>query len=153
MKLKLKQVQTLAQALGALDGRKRIEEIDGKKQAIFEPFAYSAKFTWNRVKNLGILTRKAADIELLRVEIALKHRGKATNAEVPELNRPAYFAELEAALALEEELPGLLRGTREDLNLYDPENNPTGNRLTAAQILAVEALIDLDEKPAKAAKK
>ena len=153
MKLKLNQIAPLAKALGALDGRRNLEEIDGKKQAFFSPFAYSAKFTWNRVKNLGILTRKAADIELLRVEIALKHRGKASNAEVPELNRPAYFAELEAALAIEEEVPGLLRSTRDDLNLYDPETNPTGNQLTAAQILAVEPLIDLDEKPAKAAKK
>ena len=153
MKLKLSQIQPLALALGALDGRKRETENDGKKALVFEPFAYSAKFTWNRVKNLGILNRKLEDLEQLRVEIARRHLGEFKTDEVPEANRPAFFAELATAMAIEEEVPGLLRGTRADLNLYDPVENPAGNRLTAAQILAVEVLIDLDEKPAAKPKK
>lgn len=153
MKLKLNQLQPLALALAALDGRKREAENDGRKVVVFEPFAYSARFTWNRVKNLSILNRKLEELEALRIEIARRHLGPFAGAEVPEANRPAFFAELNAALALEEEIPGLLRGTRADLNLYDPADNPTGNRLTAAQILAVEALINLDEAPAAPAAK
>ncbi len=128
-KIKLSQIQTLLTCLSGLDGRQRIiKDANGAETAVFEPFEYSVKVTWNRVKNIGLLERKSADLEKQRNKLREKH-GAVGTGEVPKEKRQAFLDEWIKTLEIEEELTGGLTFTEKELNLFDPEDNPTGNKI------------------------
>lgn len=57
MKLKIKDVIVIFQALTALGGAPRVVEVDGRKKVIEEPYALSPRARWNAAKNRNILRR------------------------------------------------------------------------------------------------
>lgn len=140
-KIKLSEIPTLIQCLSGLDGRQRIIKAEnGAESAVFEPFEFSRKVTWNRVKNIGLLKRRLEDLNLRRDELRKKH-GAIGAGEVPVKNRPAFIAEYAAELDMEDTLTGGLTFTVEELNLYDPKENPTGNKIPGTVLEALTPFI------------
>lgn len=140
-KIKLSQIATLLQCLTGLDGRQRIiKDANGAETSVFEAFDYSIKVTWNRVKNIGLLERKAKDLEKQRDELRKKH-GAVGSGEVPKATRQAFIDDWVKTLELEEELTGGLTFSVADLNLYDPKENPTGNKIPGSVLAALMPFI------------
>jgi hypothetical protein len=119
------------------------------------PFEYDADHTYDVLKIQRVLQREAEDLNALREKLVRKHtvapasesaedKAVASGNALPagKLDMPAFMAELNKVLDTEREIPGLLRIKRARLNLYDRENNPEGNRLTASQLLALGPLLE-----------
>ncbi len=135
-KIQLSQLSALHKCLSALDGRQRIiKGENGAETAVFEAFEYPLKVTWNRVKNIGLLERKAKELDKARDKLREKH-GAVGTGEVPKEKRQAFVDEYTKLLDMEEELTGGLTFSEKDLNLFDPKDNPNGNKIPGS-VLAV----------------
>lgn len=142
MKLKLSTLKSLYDNVVALDGFQKAVEIDGKSTLVFERHAYGERFTWNRVKALRVLRTKLEDLEALRITIAKRYLDKPTDEKVPVAKETAFRAELAKALEIVEDVKGLLKFPKEDLNLFDPKENPSGNKIASSILDALEPFIE-----------
>lgn len=142
MKLKLADISGLYSNLQALDGFQKTETIDGKKTIVFERHSYGSKFTWNRVKNLRILRDQLKDLEDARIAIAKKYLDRPGDENVSPAKEGAYRKEYVAVLETIEDVRGLLKFSAKDLNLFDPKENPEGNRIAATILDGLEPLLD-----------
>lgn len=135
MKIKLYKIQVLHAALTSLDGY----DTSTKDSKAFHHYEYTAKVTWNRRKNLGILRRKIEDIDEERKAIAKKY---SDGGEQVATDKVAVFQkEYLALLDQEEEVDGLIQFSEEDFNLYDSKLNPNGNKIAASTLDILEPLI------------
>lgn len=142
MKLKLNTLDSRYRNLLALDGFQRAVKVDGKDALVFERHSYGSKFTWNRVKNLRILRARLKDIEDLRIEIAKRHLENPDDETVPPAKQAAFKAEFMKAMEIVEDVKGLLRFPIEDLNLFDPKENPDGNKIASTILVELEPFIE-----------
>jgi hypothetical protein len=149
MKIKLRQVGQFFALLRQLDGYTRVVSAPGAPlQLSLEPYSFNEQFTWDKVKDLKILRRKLEEIEELMSTLVKKHNnGEALppdDKRTDEQKAAAAAAqkEIEKALDIEEEIPGLLRFKRAEFNLYDREKNPKGNVIASTLLLDLEPFIE-----------
>lgn len=139
MKLQLAQIDPLLQAHRALDGYQEVVVLNGEKKPVGMAYAFSAKFAWLKVKNLIALKKASAAIDEMRVGIA-KEFTPGGGTKVPDANLTAYATKYAAALEQEDELE-LTPFSKEDLNLFDPKDNPAGNKIPSGTLMELMPLI------------
>lgn len=135
MKLKLKEVVPLLNALRALDGLLDHGEL--------RPFTFSFKVTWDKKKDIGLLQKEAERMQAVRTEKQTQYAG-GRGREVPADKIEEAARDWEAFLETELDLP-LLAFTVADLNVYDKQTNPDGNKIASSILAALDVLIS--EKP------
>ena len=148
MELQIRDVEPLFRALGSLDGNARAVKVaPNEERIIIQPFKFPVKLTWNKVKDLGILRRKLKRIDEHKKELRQKHN--AGKDEMPDESTPEGKEALKQLnkdwdefLDLKEDIPGLLKLTIADLNLYDPKDNENGNVIPATVLEGVSVLLD-----------
>jgi hypothetical protein len=148
MELLIREIEPLLEALGSLDGNPRAVQVAPEtERLIVQPFRFSQKFTWNKVKNLGILKKKKKLIDDMRIELRKKHNDGVDGlpdekTDAGRKARIALDADWAEFLKTKEDFPGLLTMPVADLNLFDPKENPTGNLIPATILEAVSVLFD-----------
>lgn len=132
MKLLYKELRSVLAAHRALDGLMKNGELD--------PYLFSCKVTWNKSKNLELLEREVNRLEKIRRErIAAISGGRGKN--VPADKETQFALDWEDFLETEVEINGLLKLSHEDLNVFDPKENPTGNKIPSTVLTALRPLI------------
>lgn len=154
MKLKMKEIIVLFQALTALNGASRVVKVDGRDKVIEEPYALSPKFRWNASKNRNIL-RQLVDI---RDEVAMglqkglrAFRAKLNPSDDPKENQRKLQDEIDrvndqlAALSNEEhEVEGLRTLTATGLNLKE---SPIPPSVIDELMTLIDGDPDFEDKP------
>lgn len=143
MKLKPKEIDSITVGLRSLDGLQKPAG-PGGRDIVFEPFLYSSKTTWNKTKNLTLLKRFAEELETTRLDLVKQFSGSIT-VDVPAAKLPDFVREWNALIDQPQEFAGLLSMTEAELNLYDPKENPTGNRIASSVLEKVTPLIVFPE--------
>ena len=140
MKLALRQIKPLLGEMRALDGLVENNEL--------KPFVFSSKVTWNKVKNIDILERWDRKIEKARIDRSVQAAGGRDKLMSQEI---AQSLNLDWAdhLDTEEEIPGLLTFSEDDLGVYDKSTNPGGNRIPSSVLATLLPFIVLksDQPP------
>jgi hypothetical protein len=148
MELQLRDVENLFLSLGNLDGTARAVQVaPGQERIIINPFKFPQKVTWNKVKNLGILRRKIKDIEAMKKEVRMKHNNGVDDmpdekTDAGKQARKELGREWDEFLDTKEDIPGLLMIKVEDLNLFDPKTNESGNVIPATVLEGVSVLLE-----------
>jgi hypothetical protein len=145
MKIKLAQVNPLINAISALDGNFRAVKDGTSEKIVFDPYQLGSKFTWNKVKNLKLLRRKSEEIEEACADLWKTSGGEGkTKLEGPDAI--AFNKAKKELLQTDEDMP-LLMISEADLNIFDPEKNPSGNKIPATTIADLDVLLALPTSP------
>lgn len=145
LKLPPEQFPVIFAALTALDGFKSAT-IDGR-ETFHVPFSFSAKTTWNKAKNIDIFQKLTTELEKNRQSVVAKYSGSKSK-NVPDDKLQAFSDEWSAFIESAMDVSGVLLFDRQELNVFDPETNPKGNKIGSNTLQALMPLLKPEDNEA-----
>lgn len=125
MKLLIKDIVTLHDALQALNGRQTVVKQDNKDVILVQPYDFGPKTRWNLAKNLRLVSNEIKTYSEIRDSIIRSISGGQT--EIDSKNRQqvdSFLAQMQEIEKKEIEVDGILTVNISDLKVDENKLSP-----------------------------